>query len=444
MNQYHARILIISEELNTSLALSHQLKERGFTALVDHYSVNIDRLIKDEYPDLVLLTTSGDGDLACNLAETLKDDPDTRHIPTVFQVTAPSPTLRRRCFSLGVADILVCPIRFEILLARVRPLVRLATMHAELRLRAATSWEFDLSGESQLGDGRESRNFRVLTVGAKGEDLETIGNALSMGYDITRVDGTLEAEEIIQSSQFDALVLSLAENCEEAYRLCTQVRNNPHLFNLPVLLIGDRDSFEDETVPYERGASNILYRPLQPDELQIGILTLVRRQKMRWDIREALLSTLQRETRDELTGLYSAKFFDTHLIRCVGEALRWKKHLSVARFDVKNRSQVKEQFGAAAADALFRDVSELVVSQVRPEDLVARFPENEIAVLFSETALEEAEIVVDRISGVLQSMKFAVKEAEPEALGVRLGTGVSTLKGGDSAQTVFARAKANL
>lgn len=444
MTQYIARILILGEDPAQTSHLCSFFAKQDFAAISDSYSVAIEKVIEEEHPDLVFMSTSGDGEQACDLADSLKNDPGTAHIPITVQAMDPSPALRRRCYAIGVDDIVIGPVSDEILLARLRPLVRLTNMYSDLHYRAMTAREFGQDINGVLDQNLETRQYRVLVVGDQGEDQEVVENTLESGYDVTLAENALAAQEKLISDKFDALILFPGRDAEEALNLCIHIRNNHRLFNLPVLMIAEADTFEEPPVPYRNGVSNVLIRPIQPDELQVGILTLVRRQKTRWDIHEALASTLQEGTRDDLTGLYTHDFFNAHLIRRTAESLQWEKHFSLFRFAIENIGGIKENFGEEAGLSVFSQVCGWVTAMIRIEDVASQFDENQIVVLLPGTSEEEARVVASRIASVLLHTEFAVNVGEKEhsvPIGIWLQVGVATLRPGDTASSLFERAE---
>lgn len=438
-----ARVLVVGDDVANSRELSRRLRREGYATSASDYSVVTERLSRDEHPDVVVVSSNGSVEAGCDLADVLKSDSDTAHIPIIMVTDdARSPTCRR-CLAVGVDDLVAPPVSDIILLSRLRPLVRLATMRGELQQRAATARAFALDVDTRLETGGDT-DYRVLVVdGAREDDRAVIDGALGEGYRLTRAEDPFAAGEMLLTQDFDALVLGFDGAADDALYLCGQVRNNPRLFNLPVLLIADPEAFPTVDEPYKAGANIVLGRPVDQDRLQAGLLTLVRRQKMRRVIREKLAAIRQESVCDPLTGVYTREFMLAHLARLGSAARMWHKHLSVVSFQVQNRAGIARAFGAAAADDVVRQVSEWILALVRAEDLVARTADNEFAVVLPDTAPAEAEVVAHRISGVLLHTEFGLKGVN-EPVSVWLQSGCAGFHLGDTPDSLLARARHNL
>ncbi|MBT4769793.1 MAG: diguanylate cyclase [Rhodospirillaceae bacterium] len=443
MTQYTARVLILGSDSAQTQTLAKFFRQKGFHSSCDDYAVAFDTITDDHNPDLVLMLTSSDWHGASDLFEMLKDEQKTSRIPIVVQAENPEASFRRRCFAFHIDDLVTGKPSNELLFARTWPLVRLSTMYEELRLRALTAKEFGLDVNDRPDLSREARNYRVMIAGVEGEELGVFKNALASGYEVTRITDPMVAHKKLGAGKYDAFVMAVNDDGKMALKLCANIRNNPRLFNLPVLLITDPATFPNQMVAYNSGASNILTRPLSHDDLQIGILTLVMRQKARWDLRESLLETMQKATLDARSGLYSNQFFDAHMIRRTSESVRWNKFLSLGRFRIENLEGIAEQYSQDEADNVFKKFSDGVVAMLRGEDLPGLHGDNEIAVLLPETSIEHAQNVARRIHSTLSKHEFKLnpQDADSKMINIQMQSGVAALRTDDSGQSFFARAE---
>ena len=438
-----ARVLVVGDDLTRSSALSRRLGREGFAAVAGDLSVAAAELSRDENPDLVMVDGARSPEEACDFAAGLKQSAAAGHVPVVLVAQRPGPRLRLQCIAAGLDDLLAEPFSDAVLLARIRPLVRLATMRTELRRRAETVRSFGLEASDQLPPPGGDGNYRVLVVAAAGAEVEALEAALAEGCRITRLDDVFAAGAQLLEKTFDALVVSVTDKADDALYLCGQIRNNPRLFNLPVLLIADRATFEDADRPYGAGASLVVARLVEREELQCAILTLVRRQRLRRDIRDGLAATLAAPLCDELTGLGSRDFLLVHLEHLCAAAASWRKNLSLLTFQVQNIAGIVQRFGRDVGDDLLRQVSDWITTLVRAEDFCARSGDREFCVALPETPSDEAQRCAHRISGVLLNTEFAVAGVN-EPLGVWLQAGCAGFRVGDTATALLARAAKDL
>jgi two-component system cell cycle response regulator len=441
---YLARILVVGDDVMQSRQLSRRMRRRGYATFPGDFTAVTDKLSREEHPDLVVINAGQAGDKGCELVDLLKSESTTAHIPVMMLAESPTAALRRRCLSVGVDDLLAAPFGDAALFSRMRSLVRFATMYSELLNRAETVRSFGLEASDRIPDEAEPRTYRVLVAAKRPGDIEDIETALGGGgYRLSVVDDVFAAGARLINENFDAVVIAIDDDPEDALYLCGQLRNNARHFNLPALLVTDDATFDDLEKPYARGASVLLTRPLDRDRLQAEILMLVRRQRARHGISDALRDLRREVVSERLTGVYSRDFLLAHLERLGAAAANWHKHLSVALFQVQNVAGIVNHLGAEAADDLLRQVSDWINALVRAEDLTARAGDNEFCVILPETALEEAQIVVQRISGVLLNTDFGVPGVN-EPIRVWLQAGCAGHRADDSAASLLERTRKNL
>ncbi|MDA8230333.1 MAG: diguanylate cyclase [Magnetospirillum sp.] len=395
------------------------------------------RRAASERPDVVLIADSGDGLPFVALGKAFKDDGATADIPVVLAAGTVGPELCAAALDAGLDDVIAIGCAEVELLARIRPLGRLSTMLAELRQRARTAAAFGVSARGQVALGGIGGRPRVLVAG----DDPDAASMPTEEADLVVAANLFEAEDMLTRRGFDAAILSARRPGEAEFAFCTQVRHNPALFNLPIVLIAGSDQPPSEA--YRHGATRLLTRADHPAIVRAAVLTLVRRQKLRWSIREALGDSLAGAAKDPGTQCYSAAFLDAYLAERVATAAASGRHLAVLCFHAANVDAVGRQFGADAASLLTGQIGRWIAGLVRAEDLVARTRDHEFCVALPDTPLAEAETVMHRIAGVLAYTDFAVPEVyQPVKTWVQVGAAAA--REGDDAGTVTDRARRNM
>ncbi|MGE5546476.1 MAG: diguanylate cyclase domain-containing protein [Solirubrobacterales bacterium] len=426
-----ANVLIVDAERKRADALAKRLMDAGYHATVVDTSAAATKVLV-EHPDFVLV---GSPDVEpVEFGRRIKAIDDYEDIPVVLIAEKVTPDLCSAAYENGLDDVLADGCDDGELLARLRPLGRLATMHAELRQRAATAQRFGVMARDRA-DGPTAGRPSILVIGDAPGPVRTL---LAEDAEVTLAATLYEGQDLLSRTNFDAAVVSFTADPDGLDAFCAQVRHNPRLFNLPLVVVADASASAAEA--YRRGATRVLSRPLDPTVLRTAILTLVRRQKLRWAIRSALDDSLAPATRDPLTGSYNRGFLEPYLDARLAAASSRHRHVSVVFFSTPSIASVRSQFGDDAGNHLLQQVGQWISGLLRAEDLTALFADNEFCVVLSDTPLAEAEVVMHRIAGVLAYTDFAVREVyQPVKVWVQVGA--TDIRAGDSVPTLLARAR---
>lgn len=433
-----ANILIAADDSSLAQELLQRIRRHGYDGRVVNSLDAALATARQEHPDIVLATETLLGGTAIELAKALKRTSECAEIPVCLAASGHSPDIKLQALAAGIDDVLSPPLDETKLVARLRPLVRLAIMRTELHRRVATTRRFGVEVSETLPPMDVETDYPLLVVGPTGASLST---ALE-GARISFAADPFAADDLLGRHNFDAAILVPGNDPDAYLDFCAQTRNNPRLFNLPVLIVSNPGVVEEHSA-YHHGASGFFLTPVSPAELRASVLTLVRRQRLRWEIRKALGETLRPETRDTDTGLYSRTFLDTYLKDRVDYSAPRGRHLSIMFFRVPDIEGVRQRFGGEQAVHLRLQVTQWITGLLRGEDVTARYAENEFCVVLPDTPKVEAEIVMNRIAGVLAYSDFAVKDVyQPVKIWARVGA--AELQPEDTPASLIERARANI
>ncbi|MDF2627735.1 MAG: ggdef domain protein [Symbiobacteriaceae bacterium] len=130
--------------------------------------------------------------------------------------------------------------------------------------------------------------------------------------------------------------------------------------------------------------------------------------------------------RDELTGVFNRRPFESILRLEWERAVRYRRPLSLLFIDVDDFRTVNKQYGHLVGDEALKAVARQIRQNTRRTDTVARWGGEEFVVLLPETDIESAAVLAERIRSVIA--QHVIRESD-WSIQVTISTGVSGVPG---------------
>ncbi|HLD45232.1 MAG TPA: diguanylate cyclase [bacterium] len=118
----------------------------------------------------------------------------------------------------------------------------------------------------------------------------------------------------------------------------------------------------------------------------------------------SLLHTKTKElsVRDELTDVYNRRYFYQMLHREFERAKRFNRPLSLIMIDLDHFKRLNDTFGHIVGDGVLKKFAQLIRDHLREIDVLARFGGEEFVVLLSDTAMNNAVIVAEKLRSLVR------------------------------------------
>lgn len=217
------------------------------------------------------------------------------------------------------------------------------------------------------------------------------------------------------------------------------------------------DALEDNQESHElraRGVRTLILMPLTSGGKTIGLVELVALGQPR-ALSESQLNALEAMARLTATGLERVRLFeqlrsaaDTDLVtgvhnhRYLQERLRQEvargarshSSLAVLLMDLDKFKQVNDRHGHADGDRVLHNVGAAIMSQVRTNDVVARYGGDEFVVVMPDTTAEQAEVVAQRVVNAILERRHELSDGSHVGVGVSAGLALYPDDGRTTAQ----------
>jgi diguanylate cyclase (GGDEF)-like protein len=114
---------------------------------------------------------------------------------------------------------------------------------------------------------------------------------------------------------------------------------------------------------------------------------------------------------DPLTNVYNRRYLDRRIEEEVARSKRYSLDLSVLMLDIDYFKRVNDTYGHHAGDAILSTFGSMVKADIRDLDVVARYGGEEFLVICTNTAIDGAALVAERLRQLVESHQFQFIDA---------------------------------
>jgi len=116
--------------------------------------------------------------------------------------------------------------------------------------------------------------------------------------------------------------------------------------------------------------------------------------------------------RDSLTGLYNYRHLWEVLAYEVEKSRRYRQPLSVLYLDIDDFKLINDRYGHPQGDLVLKEVAARLIKAVRLADLVCRIGGEEFVILLSQTAVEQALVLAERLRAAISTPPIPLPDGD--------------------------------
>lgn len=410
-----AEVMIVDDTPENLHFLSKILKSKGFNTRPANTGELALASIRKKCPDIVLLDVNLPGISGYEVCRKIKSDPMIKDLPVIFISALSDVSDKLIGFESGGSDYISKPFQPSEVLARIeihlqlyfsRQLIEDSIEQMTREIKRREDVENSLYNEKEL--------FR-MTLHSIGDGVICTDNngKITMMNDVAKcVTGWHDQSAIGMS--FDSVFNITNENtrvaCESPIQRVIKFGKVIELEGHTILITKDGNE-----VPIADSAAPIF------DSLgrQSGVVLVFRdvtNEKQKIDQIKFL------SFRDHLTGLYNRRFYEEELNRLDTER---NLPISLIIADINGLKLTNDAFGHASGDALLQKVAEIMKTECRSDEILARIGGDEFVILLPKTNEKDVQGLISRIQTAVSkfhnetvilsvSMGYAVKNSGSE------------------------------
>jgi len=153
---------------------------------------------------------------------------------------------------------------------------------------------------------------------------------------------------------------------------------------------------------------------LENGEIQGAVMTfsdITERRKMEQELQ-------QRATIDRLTNIFNRQKFEEFLGQEIKQAHRYRGSLSLVMFDIDHFKQINDTYGHQVGDDVLKEIASIVQRGLREVDIFARWGGEEFMILATETNLDGAAQIAEKIRSSIAGHDFTGAGTVTVSLGI--------------------------
>jgi diguanylate cyclase (GGDEF)-like protein len=126
-------------------------------------------------------------------------------------------------------------------------------------------------------------------------------------------------------------------------------------------------------------------------------------------------------TIDQLTGIYSRRYFLELAEHEIINSRRYEKKLCFCMIDIDHFKNVNDTYGHSVGDLILSSVAAECKNELRESDIFGRIGGEEFVVVLSETDLEGAKLVVERMRIRIENTVATVNDTQKVSVTMSAG-----------------------
>ncbi len=272
---------------------------------------------------------------------------------------------------------------------------------------------------------------KILIIDDVQVNLRLLGEILRNRFEILVATGGMEAIEIARTQSPDLILLDVMMPGMDGFSVCAELKKDELTAHIPIIFITSLNSMDDIVKGFEYGGVDYITKPFNPRELIARVNThaeLVRANKalsiyaesleevgrQLFNKTQELNETIERLNvalrTDTLTGLANRTHINERIKEEIAHIKSGGNIFSLVLVDIDYFKAVNDTHGHECGDHALREVSSIMSTMMREQDVISRWGGEEYLLFLPETDTPVAAILAERLRERIESTPIEYRD----------------------------------
>ena len=395
------------------------------------------RMAQDWRPDLILLDDATPDMPGLAVLAALRDRSATAQVPVILLATTPTPELRQAALRAGAVDVMDKRVEDQLLLARIRNLLRL---RGEMAANDLPIFGMAEPGAAYVAPARIGLIFQRSDTALLLR--RSLGTLMPDQIRTLRRDDAL-ARDGSETLGADVFILDDALRPEGALRFLSELRSRGESRHSGICICQTGEICTTSAAQaFDLGADEVFTPEMAPQEIALRLTSVIARRREGRRLRGLLHAAARLSAVDDLTGLWNRRYALPQLALMAETAVAGGTGLAVMILDIDRFKSVNDRYGHHCGDAVLTGVArrlrDILTTDEGHPPLIARIGGEEFLVALpcptAQDARHRAEALCDGIRN------HAVQAGDLPPITVTISVGLAMLAGSEAVTETLDRA----
>lgn len=366
-------ILVVEDDTATGELLTLHLTQAGYKvahAFNGEEAIEKAKSIKPFAITLDIMLPKKDG---WEVLQELKSNSETSDIPVIIHSIVDNKDL---AFALGATDYLLKPLDKNALISKLEDI--------------------------NIAKGKITIPISVLVI----ESEETFVNYFKdifepQGFLIYTASEGKRGIELATALRPSLILMDLTLSDMLGFDVIKQLKENPSTKDIPIFVLTERNITVEDRISLVGKIERIVKKHGFDTK---GLIGHIKELEVLYPKRARLI--------DDLTGLFSHRYFQIRLAQEVERATRYKLPLNLLLLDIDFFGQYVQDHGQYYGNIVLKKVSELLRKNIRGSDVVVRYGGDAFAIILPNTVLVAALSLSNRFNAIIKNYPFLYEESQ--------------------------------